>query len=144
MNGGCLEKLRCLGVKIAWGCYGVFYRWGGNNPLIGVDCSGFIVWIMRQLGLFRSDEDYTASGLWQLYRSRRVKRPRKGTLVFYGKTKVTHVAICIDEGWCLSASGGNRNIKTLEQAQRAKAFVQLKKIRYRQDIWGYVDPFMEI
>jgi len=137
------ETLRDLAIRLAWGCLNIPYIYGGQNPLVGLDCSGLIVHIFRELGIFGKGEDYTAATLWETYRTKKVAYPSKGTLVFYKSytsNEVGHVGICIDHDWCICASGGNENTKTLEVAQRRKARIRLKKIRYRK-IWGYADPF---
>jgi len=135
-------SLRKLAIRVAWSCYGVPYIYGGQSPLEGLDCSGLIVWIFRQLKIFEPKEDYKAIGLWGLYRKNRVMKPAKGVLVFYGKTKVTHVGICVDDQWCLCASGGNKGIDTFEKAKRRNAMIKLKKVHYRGDLWAYADPFV--
>lgn len=140
------ERLRDLAVQYAWSLIGKPYIWGGQHPARGFDCSGLINWILSKLGIFERGFDTTAHGLWRLLRLKRILKPRKGTIVFYGsfkRNRVTHVMFCIDEDWCIGATGGNSSIRGPDTAWKRKACVDLKRIRYRSDIWGYADPFME-
>ena len=116
------------------------YIYGGQHPWLGLDCSGLWVEIARLLGLYRKNEDYNVEGLWKKYEKQRLNTPEMGCLAFYGNKAnpyPTHVTICVDEYFCISASGGGSEIKE----KTLGAMITFKKINYRNDIWGFLDPF---
>ena len=64
------DGARAMALKIAWAYLGRPYRWGGDDPMAGFDCSGFIVEILQSVGLIERREDFTAQGLWELFTAR--------------------------------------------------------------------------
>ena len=40
-----------MAFEIAWHLLGTPYRWGGDDPILGFDCSGFIVEILKSVGV---------------------------------------------------------------------------------------------
>lgn len=83
---------------------GVRYLFGGNTTA-GVDCSGLIVQVLRQLGISmpwrtaQTQFDHTA----------RIVSPAFGDLVFFRNTYVssdtiTHVGFYVGDGWMISAA----------------------------------------
>jgi len=110
---------------------GTPYVWAGNNPETGFDCSGLVVWALRQHGLLRPRDDLTAQRLADL--STQVPALKRGDLVFYGRDwgRVTHVTIYIGMGYLVGASRGNRNIRSKEQARLKKAAVRTLDLDYR-------------
>ena len=114
---------------------GIPYIWGGENPHIGFDCSGFVIWILQVFELLPSG-DWTAEGLRQHFQS--TAAPQSGDLVFYGKPNhASHVMLCIGDGLCIGASGGDSTCTTEEIAKKKNAMVKIKRIDYRDDIIGY-------
>lgn len=87
-------------VLTAMGFLGVPYRWGGNGPEEGFDCSGFTRHVFeRSIGLLlprRSDEQASASGLVRIARD----QLQPGDLVFFNTLRRTfsHVGIYIGDG----------------------------------------------
>lgn len=72
---------------------GVPYRWGGDEPRRGFDCSGLVAWVHAQEGIA---VPRTAAG--QFAAARRVDEDalRPGDLVFFridGRREVSHVGI---------------------------------------------------
>ena len=121
------------------------YRWGGNDPMEGFDCSGLIIEILQSVGLFKRDKDTTAHGLSLLYPETDVLEA--GTLVFYdwnGDKRMDHVEmiIAIDEDgqlFTIGASGGDDKTTSLTNAQMQNAYVKIRPLRE-----GYikaVNPF---
>ncbi|MEM6394745.1 MAG: C40 family peptidase [Bacteroidota bacterium] len=82
-------------VDIAEGLLGTKYKYGGNNPREGFDCSGLSVWVYdRAAGVQLPRTSFT-----QVDEGRRVRvnDARVGDLVFFSRSgRVFHVAIVVD------------------------------------------------
>ena len=105
-------RLREKIVKTAGRYVGVPYRWGGESPRTGFDCSGLtmVVYRLNGLNLPRSSRQQWEAG-------RRIDRSRlqKGDLVFFatrGGSKVSHVGIYTGGNKFLHAPGRGRRIQT--------------------------------
>ena len=91
---------------------GVPYKWGGESPQSGFDCSGFTMVVYQLNGL-----DLPRSSRQQWKAGRPVKRSQlsKGDLVFFatsGGKRVSHVGIYSGHGKFLHASGRGQRIKS--------------------------------
>jgi len=74
---------------IASGLSGIYYRWGGTTPA-GFDCSGFVQYVYRQVGV---SLPRTAGA--QRAATQYVSNPQPGDLVFFG---TYHVGIYAGNG----------------------------------------------
>ncbi len=133
-SGDMREHIMNLALKLV-GCP---YRWGGANPWVGFDCSGFVLWVYQVFGLLPSG-DWTAQKLYDLLREGVLStgaEPQPGDLVFYGDApnKITHVMMYVGGGLAVGASGGDRTTLTLEEARRRGAMVKVKPLSYRNDM----------
>lgn len=104
-------RLREEIVRTARQYIGVPYRWGGESPSSGFDCSGLtmVVYRLNGLNLPRSSRQQ-----WKV--GRRIDRDRlqKGDLVFFatsGGSKVSHVGIYTGANKFLHAPGRGRQIQ---------------------------------
>ena len=121
-------------VLYAWTFLGVGYHWGGDHRMEGVDCSGYILEVMRGVGLDIGDK--TAQGIFDhfYYDSNviigEVDYPGRGDLLFFGKNdrKITHIALAYGSGLMLESGGAGRGA-TLEDSKKTGAGVRLRKIR---------------
>ena len=122
------------------------YRWGGANPLQGLDCGGFV-----QLGLdyllIDPPGDQTADGLLRHFvpRSDQVQTADLGTLLFFGDLgrappRATHVAIALDRLRVIEAGGGDSSTLTLERAAAQGAYVKVSRIARRRDLICMLRP----
>ncbi|MEJ2222318.1 MAG: NlpC/P60 family protein [Desulfobacterales bacterium] len=105
-------RLRQEIVRTAGRYVGVPYRWGGESPKTGFDCSGLtmVVYRLNGLNLPRSSRQQWKAGR-QIDRS----RLQKGDLVFFatgGGKKVSHVGIYTGGNEFLHAPGRGRRIRT--------------------------------
>ena len=101
-------------VNTAWQYIGVPYRWGGESPQTGFDCSGFTMVVYQLNGL-----DLPRSSRLQWKAGQPIKRDQlsKGDLVFFatkGGRRVSHVGIYLGDGKFLHASGRGQKIKSAE------------------------------
>ena len=116
--------------------HGVHYRWAGNCPLSGLDCSGFVCEVFRSVGLMDNDEDLSAQGIYLKFRKNGRSQLSEGSLLFFGKSriKITHVAIAINEKIMIEAGGGDRATETIDDAQARNAYVRIRPINSRGDL----------
>ena len=99
------DSMRDAVIAAAESHMGVPYYWGGNGPGT-FDCSGFVLYVLRQnTGLIDWGDD-TAAGIRN--RVPAVNTPQKGDLVFYrGRNGVTHIEFAMGVGsQTIGASGG--------------------------------------
>jgi cell wall-associated NlpC family hydrolase len=130
-------------VNLAQKFLGIPYIWGGSNPHIGFDCSGYVIWILQVFDLLPSG-DWTAQGLMNVFGAVIKERNlRPGDLVFYGKNSkhVTHVMMFLGfiEGapMVIGASGGDSSTTSKDKALLRNAMVKVKPLHYRSDCIGF-------
>ena len=121
---------------------GLPYIWGGANPLTGMDCSGFVQWVLESVGM-DPQGDQTAQALydWSLAKSFGSTRA-EGALVFYGKSaeRIHHVAILINEFQIIEAGGGDSFCTTKEAAAQRGACIRIRPLDHRKDLVGIFMP----
>ena len=125
--------------KVAWAMINTPYRWGGDDPMKGFDCSGLCNEILRAVALLPREGDWTANDLAFMFPE--VQRPSTGCLVFWLSTNgqiYRHVEFCIDEELSIGASGGGSKTTTEEEAVKHNAYCKVRPVRYPSRI---VDPF---
>ncbi len=91
---------------------GVPYRWGGESPRTGFDCSGFTMVVYRLNGL---DLPRSSRQQWKFGKQVDRSQLRKGDLVFFATTggrRVSHVGIYAGDDKFLHAPRRGRRIKT--------------------------------
>ena len=126
---------------------GLPYKWGGNDPMEGFDCSGLIHEVLQAVGLEQRGFDCTAADLYRRFKPKTVKRGYTGCLVFWyvisdGREKVIHVEMMIDDKFSIGASGGGAGTQTVDDAMRDNAFIKMNPIDYRGMRYYICDPFM--
>lgn len=88
------------------------YRWGGDDPLAGFDCSGLVIEGMKGIGAFDESDDYNSDALYLIYKENIIQRSaiKPGCLVFWhnAEGRAVHVAIMIDRDHLVHAAGGGR------------------------------------
>lgn len=117
---------------------GTNYLWGGDDPILGYDCSGFIQELLMSVGI-DPPGDQTAQALYNHFKSngsRALSRGYIGALVFYGRGPhtISHVGMCLDGKTTIEAGGGNARTKTKQAASAQNAFIRLRPLRNRRDI----------
>jgi cell wall-associated NlpC family hydrolase len=105
------DYIRSEIVRTAKQYIGIPYRWGGESPRTGFDCSGLTMVVYRLNGL-----DLPRSSIQQWRFGRPVKRSElnRGDLVFFATSagrRVSHVGIYTGNGRFLHAPRRGRNIQ---------------------------------
>lgn len=112
------------------------YVWASNGPN-DFDCSGLMVYGLRQVGAISGNDDYSARGFFNI--CPKTELPLPGDLAFYGQKpdKVSHVVCIIDGVRVISASGGDSRTTSQEIARKMGALVKLhSSVLYRADFLG--------
>jgi cell wall-associated NlpC family hydrolase len=133
-----------IATDVAWAFLGTPYRWGGDDPMEGFDCSGFVVEILKSVGILPRGGDWTAEGLKNKFKDKIVNEPYQGCLVFWRSkhsTRIVHVEYCLDGEFTIGASGGGSTTTDEAAAARQNAYIKVRPFRSRSGLWGFVDPF---
>lgn len=129
-------------IQYAMQFVGVPYKWGGANPIEGLDCSGLVQLILAAAGI-DPPGDQTAQGLYNYFEKYGARNAwAAGALAFFGKdvNHVTHVAFCINPYQMIEAGGGGSQILTREDAAKHGAFVRMRHIQSRPDLIAVIKP----
>jgi murein DD-endopeptidase len=130
-------------LKVAWAFLGRPYLWGGDDPMAGFDCSGYIIECLKSAGKLPRKGDWTAQGLWDRFAAYQTDQPQEGCLIFWANRsgKVVHVELCINNELAIGASGGGGKTMTGKDAIEQNAYIKVRPFRSRSGIKGYVDLF---
>ncbi len=98
-------------VNYAMQFLGCQYRYGGTNPLTGVDCSGFTRYVMQNgagITIPRSSGAQANAGI-----PVSADQMQPGDLIFYGSSRsINHVGMYIGNGQIIHASTERTGVKT--------------------------------
>jgi cell wall-associated NlpC family hydrolase len=116
----------------ALGLVGTPYRWGGNTPDSGFDCSGLIGFVYRDaagIALPRSTRDMIVMRAPSVGR----EQLQSGDLVFFatgGGSQVSHAGIYVGEGRFVHApaTGGTVKLDSLDKPYWQKAYLDAKRV----------------
>ncbi len=123
---------------------GTPYRWGGDDTILGFDCSGLACEVLIAMGVLPHGTDMTAQALFDHFSKQgSVESYGIGALAFYGKDvkHITHVAVSLDETLMVEAGGGGADTVSLDAAARRNAFCRVRAIKYRKDFLCVVKPY---
>ena len=124
------------------------YRWGGDKPANGFDCSGLVIEMLQSVGVLPAG-DWTSQGLYSLFLARGCQlqlEAEEGCLVFFGKsvTQITHVGYALNSDLMLEAGGGDATTTSEARAIEQDARVRVRPIARRKDLVGILNPFGEL
>ena len=108
------------------------YVYGAANPDTGFDCSGFVCWVFRHSGVYKTKR-VGANGLYSLCTDIPREEARPGDLVFFEKTMgadvkgITHVGIYVGNNMMIHAGDpvGFADLKSEQWAKKIYGFGRL-------------------
>lgn len=121
---------------------GTPYRWGGDDPILGFDCSGLAQELLASVGM-DPPGDQSAQALYDHFIKSNLGAIKGcGALVFYGKSlaEITHVGMMLDSVHIVEAGGGGSTTVSLDAAAKQNAFVRIRRIDHRKDFLAVVMP----
>lgn len=123
---------------------GTPYRWGGDDPIDGYDCSGFVQELLSSVG-HDPKGDQTAQALFDYFNAmgRAEWNVHKiGALAFFGKdpTHISHVAMLLDEYRMIEAGGGGSQTTNRAEAAAQNAYIRIRPISNRSDLVAVLRP----
>lgn len=146
-----MDFLGVLSVFLA-SALGIPYHYGGNNPIDGYDCSGFVMEFMHMFDVgpkgdasaqmiydyYRKHLDETVSGIGYDF----TKPPPLGTLVFFGKDSkhISHIGLMINQAQMAEAGGGTRDTLTEREAANNNAYIKIRPYTRRKDVVDMIVP----
>ena len=136
-----MDKLQ-VAYQYALSFLGVPYKWGGENPISGIDCSGLVQEIAMCLGIDPVG-DQTAQALFDYFETTGVVGKRGlGAFAFYGQSRnhITHVVFMLNDFQCIGANGGGSKVVDRASADNANAFVKIRPVNYRSDLIDTIMP----
>jgi peptidoglycan endopeptidase LytE len=122
------------------------YHWGGDDPIMGFDCSGFVQELLMAAGVIKrvGSEKLNALTLfnWLMQHGGSQGTFGAGSIAFFGKsvTEISHVGFCIDSSYMLHYGSGDHTTTSADRAAEQNAFGRMDLIRYRADFLCVVKP----
>ena len=118
------------------------YRWGGDDPLAGLDCSGFVLELLKSVGVVVGKYDASSQQIYNDFKSLEKEKADFGCLLFFGKSKteISHITFALNDRLMIEAGGGDSTTTTLDQAIKQNAFVKVRPIASRNNLVAVVEP----
>lgn len=114
----------------AIGLVGVPYRYGGNTPKGGFDCSGLIAYVYQKVGQIKLPR--TVEGIGQVGQSLGNQTPAPGDLVFFNTQghKHSHVGIYVGQGRFVHApsKGGTVRLDKVTSPYWSSRYTESRRI----------------
>ena len=128
-------------VQYAMSHCGLPYKWGGDDPIKGYDCSGLVQEILASVGADPVG-DQTAHSLYLNLKRRGYRGLRQaGSICFYGsQEKIVHCGFAIDPFRMVEAGGGSSRTRDREDSADQNAYVRVRPILSRGDFLEAILP----
>jgi cell wall-associated NlpC family hydrolase len=109
---------------------GTPYRWGGNTPQTGFDCSGLVVYVIKNTR--QKNVPRTTSELGKYGQSLALESPAPGDLVFFNTLgeSHSHVGIYVGQGRFVHAptTGGTVRIEEIKNSYWAPRYTEARRV----------------
>lgn len=105
-GGGSGGGTRAEFLKLAIKQEGKAYAWGAEGPDT-FDCSGLVLWALKQLGI---DYPHYTGDQWGRVQRISESQLKPGDLIFYGVNASAHVSIYVSPGVCFEAKSPSEGI----------------------------------
>ncbi len=116
-NDGAAPVAESLGTLIAdraLELVGIPYRYGGQSPDAGFDCSGLVYFTYRQAGV---DVPRVSADQFKISRKISYKDIRDGDLVFFqDQSKLSHVGIYVGDGMFIHAPSSGKSVSLADMS----------------------------
>jgi len=112
--------------------------------MAGFDCSGYVIEVLKSVGILPRKGDWTAQGLWARFKEYPVDIPYEGCLVFWKErqsSRAIHIEICLNDELAIGAGGGGSTTQKVQDAIDQNAYIKVRPFRSRGNIKGFLDPF---
>lgn len=110
---------------------GTPYRWGGNTPQGGFDCSGLVVYVLHTVR--QQNTPRTSQALGRFGQSLGRENPSPGDLVFFNTSgdQHSHVGIYVGNGRFVHAptTGGTVRIDAIKTPYWATRYTEARRIK---------------
>lgn len=116
-------------IQNAFALLGTPYRWGGNSPDGGFDCSGLVGYVFRTIGIDLPRVSRSMADQGTIVASREALA--EGDLVFFGRRgHVDHVGIYIGNGQFLHAprTGRDVTVSSLTTGYWAQKYLEARRL----------------
>jgi cell wall-associated NlpC family hydrolase len=109
---------------------GTPYRWGGNTPQTGFDCSGLVVYVIKNTR--QKNVPRTTTELGKYGQSLALETPSPGDLVFFNTLgeNHSHVGIYVGQGRFVHAptTGGTVRIDDIKNPYWAPRYTEARRV----------------
>lgn len=123
---------------------GAKYLWGGDDPLGGFDCSGYVSEILTAFGVLpHGIGKLNAQMIYdRLEANSSVNTWGLGSIAIFGKDikNISHIGFCLDQYLMVEAGGGASDTVDDATAIKRNAFVRIRPIKYRKDFILVLKP----
>lgn len=137
-----------IATEVAKSFLGLPYKWGGDDPMKGFDCSGFVIEILKSVGYLPRVGDWTAQSLFDMFRDNHSAIAEEGMLVFWRRSspsvppyKIIHIEYILNKRLAIGASGGGGSTITEQDAVEQNAYIKIRPYASRVNHVGFYDPF---
>lgn len=113
------------------------YIWGGDDPVIGFDCSGLVIELLQSQGILPRGYDSTAQNLYLTLRKAGNNQALDfGTCLFFGADigRITHTGFALSPAIMLEAGGGGPGVRDFQSAAAKNAYIRVRPINWRGDL----------